>query len=47
MISIVLLINDPDKFFAESVKVISLGDVVVNAFKYLFFVPCIKSSVVL
>ena len=41
-----LLINDPVKLFAESVKVISFGDVVVNAFKYLLVVPCNKSFVV-
>ena len=46
LISIVLFIKDADKLFAESVKVISFGDVVVNAFKYLLVVPCFKSSVV-
>ena len=46
LISIVLLINDPDKFGLVNVKVISEGDVVVNAFKYLLVVPCVKSFVV-
>ena len=46
LISIVLFINDPDKLFAESVIMISFGDVVVNAFIYLVFDSCIKSSVV-
>ena len=44
--SIVLSINDSCKIFEASIKFISLGDVVVNSFKYLFVVPCIKSSVV-
>ena len=39
LISIVLLINDPDKLFVVRFNVISFGDDVVNAFKYLFVAP--------